>query len=69
MSGPCWAIVKDFAKLEFMLETGEVFAEADQGKTLLVQYIPMVNGDYGEIVNVQANRVDMAFAEPRELED
>jgi hypothetical protein len=49
--------------LKYFLETDRIFAEADEQEMLLVNYIPVVDGRYGEGAEARASRVEAVLYE------
>jgi hypothetical protein len=52
----CYAVVKNFDTLKYLLETNQIIAEAE-GQGVVVDYFPVVDGKYGQRVTVTAGRV------------
>jgi hypothetical protein len=52
----CYAIVKNFDTLKYLLETNRIIAEAE-GEGLIVDYVPIVDGKADQYVTVTAGRV------------
>ncbi len=47
MQEPCYAIVRDFKTLEYLVDANQIIADAGQN-ALLIDYFPIVNGQYGQ---------------------
>jgi len=52
----CYAVVENFDTLKYLLETNQIIAEAE-GQGVVVDYVPVVDGKYGQRVTVTAGRV------------
>jgi hypothetical protein len=52
----CYARVRNFDTLKYLLETNQIIAEAE-GQGLIVDYFPVVDGKAGQYVTVTAGRV------------
>jgi hypothetical protein len=55
---PCYAFLRNFDTLKYFLDTNRIFAEAKEQEMLLVNYIPVVDGRYGEGAEARASRVE-----------
>ena len=58
----CYAVVENFDTLKYLLETNQIIAEAE-GQGLVVSYVPIVDGKYGQRVRVTAGRVVLNLVE------
>ena len=53
----CWAFVEDFNNLRYFAESNRVIADAGTDK-LLMRYIPIINSEFGEVVEARAGFVE-----------
>ena len=53
----CYALVQNFDTLKYFLETNRIIAEAQTGR-VVIDYFPVVDGKYGQIVTAKANRIE-----------
>ncbi len=53
----CYAIVQNFDTLKYFLETNQIIAEAESGR-VVIDYFPVVDGKYGQIVTAKANHIE-----------
>lgn len=53
----CYALVQNFDTLKYFLETNQIIAEAESGR-VVIDYFPVVDGKYGQIVTAKANRIE-----------
>jgi hypothetical protein len=60
---PCYAFLRNFDTLKYFVETNRVFAEAAEQEMLLVNYIPVVDGRYGDGAEARASRVEAVLYE------
>jgi hypothetical protein len=58
---PCYAFLRNFDTLKYFLDTNRIFAEAKEQEMLLVNYIPVVDGRYGEGAEARASRVEVVL--------
>ncbi len=54
---PCWAIVENFGTLKYFLEENRIVADAGP-QEMLINYIPIVNGQYGQHTVATASHVE-----------
>ncbi len=54
---PCWAIVENFDTLKYFLEENRIVADAGS-QAMLINYIPIVNGQYGQHTVATASHVE-----------
>ncbi len=52
----CYAVVENFDTLKYLLESNQIIAEAES-QGVIVHYVPVVDGKYGQRVTVTAGRV------------
>ena len=53
----CYALVQNFDTLKYFLETNQIIAQAESGR-IVIDYFPVVDGKYGQIVTAKANRIE-----------
>ncbi len=54
---PCIAVVRDFETLEFLVETNQIIAE-NKLQRILIDYFPVIAGQYGQQVSATAARIE-----------
>jgi len=59
---PCYAFVRNFEHLEYSLKTDKITADADD-EVVLIDYIPIVQGQYGQQVKAAANYIQADLVE------
>ncbi len=59
---PCYAVIRNFKTLTYSLATKQVVADADS-QAVLIDYIPVVDGEYGQQVSMTANHIVGNFIE------
>ncbi|MHC4413430.1 MAG: hypothetical protein ACYSW6_10775, partial [Planctomycetota bacterium] len=59
----CWALLQDFKILHYSFGTNRMIAEAMEGGTLLMDYIPIVDGEEGQVTNATAGHIEAALSE------
>jgi len=55
---PYWALVRDFATLQFYLAEDRILADAAPGQVLDISYVPIIKGQYGQIAKATAARIE-----------
>lgn len=55
----CYAFLRDFETLKYFLEAGRIIADAEPQGTLRVDYIPVVEGQFGQQVIATASHVEV----------
>jgi hypothetical protein len=56
---PCYAFLRDFESLEYYLEKNQIIADAPSEGALRVDYIPIVEGKYGQHVIAAAGHTEI----------
>ena len=59
---PCYVFVRNFKHLEYSLKTGKIILDADD-EVVLIDYIPIVQGQYGQQVKASANYIEAYMVE------
>lgn len=59
----CWAFLRDFKTLHYSFGTNRIIAEAMEGGTLLMDYIPVVEGKEGPVTNATAGHIESVLSE------
>jgi hypothetical protein len=59
----CWAFLRDFKILHYSFDTNRIIAEAMEGGTLLMDYIPIVDGEEGQVTNTTAGHIESVLSE------
>jgi len=57
LNKPCWAFVQNFDTLKYFPKENKIIADAGANAALVVKYIPIENGEYGDLNVVTADRV------------
>ncbi len=60
---PCYAFLRDFAKLKYFQKVNRIIADAGPEGTLQVNYIPIVKGQYGQQVLATAAHAEVNFTQ------
>jgi len=62
---PCWALIQDFDKLEYSLESNRIIADSGLDK-ISIGYIPIIQGQYGQPVKATAGHIEANLMETPE---
>jgi hypothetical protein len=61
---PCYAYVENFDKLVHYLDINRIIADGGNNR-INIRYLPVINGQTGQLVKVDVGKVDMQFAEAK----
>ncbi len=59
---PCYVVVRNFNTLEYLMQAGRVTADA-KSERILIDYIPVVAGGYGQQISAAAGHIDALLYE------
>lgn len=59
---PCWAFLRDFDTLKYFMRENRIVADAGQQR-LLIDYFPVVDGQYGEHIKAIASHMEALLIE------
>jgi len=63
LKNPYWVVIQHFASLKFFAAQNRISAEAIEGSSLDITYVPVVNGRYGGAVQITAGRIEALLSE------
>ncbi len=63
---PSYAFLQNFDSLTYSTESKRIIADAPENETLLIYYIPVVNGQYGDDITAAAGHVEAELYEMAE---
>ncbi len=66
---PCFAFVRDFDTLKYFFKDNLIIADAEPGRTLRIDYFPVVAGSYGKQVRATAVHAEVGFAKAVDSQD
>jgi hypothetical protein len=61
---PCYAVIQDFASLEYNLKTDRILAQAGRNR-INIGYMPIINGREGQVIKATVGRVEAEFVETK----
>ncbi len=59
----CYAFLRNFATLKYFMNDNLIIADAEPGQTLWVDYIPVIEGKYGQWVKAYAAHTEVGFVQ------
>ena len=59
---PCWVVVRNFDILKYYVEANQIVAD-NRSQRVLIDYFPIVEGQYAEQVSVSAGRIEADIIE------
>ncbi len=54
---PCWALFKNFDRLQYYLEKNQIIVDA-KTKKINIDYVPIIDGEYGQPIRATAGHVE-----------
>jgi hypothetical protein len=60
---PCYAFLRDFATVQYFIEDNRIIADAEPGRTLRIDYFPVVKGGSGRQVTATAVHAEVGFVQ------
>jgi len=60
---PCYAFLRDFSTLKGFIKDNLIIADAEPGRTLRIDYFPVVEGSYGQQVKATAAHTEVGFVQ------
>jgi hypothetical protein len=60
---PCYALLRDFATLKYYIKDNRIIADAEPGRTLQIDYFPIVESSYGQDVTATAAHAEVGLAQ------
>ncbi|MFQ6034479.1 MAG: hypothetical protein ACE5NM_01350 [Sedimentisphaerales bacterium] len=60
---PCYVFLRDFAVLKYFQKDNRIIADAAPGRTLWIDYFPIVGGEYGRQVVATATHADVSLVQ------
>jgi hypothetical protein len=59
----CYAFLRNFATLKYFINDNLIIADAEPGQTLRVDYIPVIEGSYGQRIEAYAAHTEVGFVQ------